>query len=48
MATTMTVLGGAITPGYWYPGYWGGNWGVDGTIPILSLTAIALVHCWPT
>ena len=21
---------------------------VDGTIPILSLTAIALVHCWPT
>lgn len=48
MATTMTVLGGAITPVIGIPDTGAAIGEVDGTIPILSLTAIALVHCWPT
>ena len=38
----------AITPVIGIPDTGAAIGEVDGTIPILSLTAIALVHCWPT
>lgn len=40
--------GGAIIPVIGIPATGAAIGEVDGTIPILSLTAIAPVHCWPT